>query len=98
MAWLVASLRRLRDERATTVALVALVFVTALVFAAAPRLFEGIADDAVQTQVARGIVVRSQRPTARRSAGSRPTARIRWRMSMRPVSTSSAPCRPRWAT
>ena len=51
MAWLVASLRRLRDERATTVALVALVFVTAFVFAAAPRLFEGIADDAVQTQV-----------------------------------------------
>ena len=51
MAWLVASLRRLRDERATTVALVALVFVTAFVFAAAPRLFEGIADGAVQTQV-----------------------------------------------
>ena len=51
MAWLVASLRRLRDERATTVALVALVFVTALVFAAAPRLFEGIADDALRSQV-----------------------------------------------
>ena len=51
MAWLVASLRRLRDERSSTVALALLVFVTAFVFALTPRLFEHIADDAVQTQV-----------------------------------------------
>lgn len=51
MAWLIASLRRLRDERSTTVTLVLLVFVTAFVFAAAPRLFERIADDALRTQV-----------------------------------------------
>lgn len=51
MAWLVASLRRLRDERSTTIALFALVFTTAFVFAVTPRLFERIADDAVRTQV-----------------------------------------------
>jgi putative ABC transport system permease protein len=51
MAWLIASLRRLRDERSSTVALSLLVFVTAFVFAVTPRVFERIADDAVQTQV-----------------------------------------------
>ncbi len=51
MAWLIASLRRLRDERSTTIALFALVLTTAFVFAVTPRLFERIADDAVQTQV-----------------------------------------------
>lgn len=51
MAWLIASLRRLRDERSTTIALFALVFTTAFVFAVTPRLFERIADDAVRTQV-----------------------------------------------
>ena len=51
MAWLIASLRRLRDERSATVALFLLVFATAFVFAVAPRAFERIADQAVQTQV-----------------------------------------------
>ena len=51
MAWLIASLRRLRDERSTSVALVLLVFVTAFVFAAAPRLFDRIATDALRAQV-----------------------------------------------
>ena len=51
MAWLVASLRRLRDERSSTIALGLLVFATAFVFAVTPRLFEHIADGAVQTQL-----------------------------------------------
>ncbi len=51
MAWLVSSLRRLRDERIPALGLVALVLVTALVFALAPRLFERVADGALRSEV-----------------------------------------------
>jgi putative ABC transport system permease protein len=47
IAWLGSSLRRLRDERLTALGLVALVLVTAFLAAAAPRLLDRVADDAL---------------------------------------------------
>lgn len=44
-------LRRLRDERLATLGLAALVLVTTVVFAAAPRSLEGVANDALRTEV-----------------------------------------------
>lgn len=47
IAWLGSSLRRLRDERLTALGLVGLVLVTAFLAAAAPRLLDRVADDAL---------------------------------------------------
>jgi putative ABC transport system permease protein len=52
VAWILASLRRLRDGRATAIALVMVAGVTAFVFAAAPRLLEETADGIIVDQVA----------------------------------------------
>jgi putative ABC transport system permease protein len=51
MAWLLVALRRLRDERTTAIALAALVLVTATVFAAAPRVLETVADEAIRSEI-----------------------------------------------
>src|SRR3954470_21753603 len=53
MAWLRLSLRRLRDERVPTVALAALVLVTAFVFAVAPRMLTRVAGDSVRLELTR---------------------------------------------
>jgi putative ABC transport system permease protein len=51
MDWLLVSLRRFRVERATVIGLLLLVFATAFVFGVAPRILEGVADDALQTAI-----------------------------------------------
>jgi putative ABC transport system permease protein len=51
-AWIVTSLRRLRDERLTAVAVSFLVLVTAFIAAATPRLLDRTGDDALQTTLA----------------------------------------------
>ena len=67
MAWTRLALRRLRDDRAPTVGLIALVLVTALAAALAPRVLARLADDAVRTEVlaaqssARSLVLQQHR-------------------------------------
>lgn len=67
MAWTRLALRRLRDDRAPTVGLIALVLVTALVAALAPRVMARLADEAVRTEVlaapssARSLVLQQHR-------------------------------------
>lgn len=56
MGWIRTSLRRLREERATALALAALLLVTALVAGAAPRVLAGVAQDALRAEVARAQV------------------------------------------
>ena len=52
MGWTRLALRRLRDDRAATLGLALLVLVTALLAALAPRVIAGLADSAVQAEVA----------------------------------------------
>ena len=52
MSWLAASLRRLRGERTASIAFAGLVLVTAFVVAAAPRVLDRVADEALRTAVA----------------------------------------------
>jgi putative ABC transport system permease protein len=52
MTWLVASLRRLRDERIPIVGLTVLLLVTAFVAGLAPRAHDRAADEALQAEVA----------------------------------------------
>ena len=52
MGWTRLALRRLRDDRAATLGLALLVLVTAFLAALAPRVIAGLADSAVQTEVA----------------------------------------------
>jgi putative ABC transport system permease protein len=54
MAWLVSSLRRLRDERLTAVGLTVLILVTAFLFAATPRLVTRTADDTLRATLSNG--------------------------------------------
>ena len=56
MGWLRLALRRLRDDRAATVGLAVLVFVTAFLAAVAPRVLAGLADASVRTEVAAASV------------------------------------------
>jgi putative ABC transport system permease protein len=51
MAWLLLSLRRLRDARVAALGLALLVLVTAFVFGLAPRLLDRMADEALQSEV-----------------------------------------------
>ncbi len=51
MGWTMLALRRLRDDRAATAGLVALVLVTALLAALAPRVLAGLADEAVEAEI-----------------------------------------------
>lgn len=51
MAWLIVSLRRLREAPLPTLALAALAFLSSLVFAAAPRLLSGAADGVLRGEV-----------------------------------------------
>ncbi len=52
MAWLAMSLRRLRQDRAATIGLFALVGITAFVFAIGPRLLSQVTDRALRDEVA----------------------------------------------
>jgi putative ABC transport system permease protein len=52
MAWLVASLQRLRRDRLAFVGLAVLVFVTAIAAAGLPRIFESVSTDSVHTALA----------------------------------------------
>src|SRR4051794_41959404 len=54
MSSFLVALKRLREDRAPAVGLGLLVFVTALIFGAAPRLLDRIGDEAL-----RGVVVRA---------------------------------------
>ena len=56
MGWTRLALRRLRDDRAATLGLAVLVLVTAFLAALAPRVIAGLADSAVQTEVASAAV------------------------------------------
>jgi putative ABC transport system permease protein len=56
MGWTRLALRRLRDDRAVTLGLAVLVLVTAFLAALAPRVIAGLADSAVQTEVASAAV------------------------------------------
>jgi putative ABC transport system permease protein len=49
MAWIVASLRRLRDERMSALGLAAIVLVTAFLAAATPRLLDRAADETLRS-------------------------------------------------
>ena len=51
MRWTLLALRRLGDDRAATLGLAVLVFVTALIAAASPRVLDGLADQAVRTEI-----------------------------------------------
>jgi putative ABC transport system permease protein len=51
MTWLMTSLRQLRVERTAAVGLATLVFVTAFVFAVAPRVLDVVADTALRDEV-----------------------------------------------
>src|SRR4051812_37180527 len=51
MAWIVLSLRRIRDDGPAVAGLALLVLVTAFVAALAPRVVASLADDAVRAQV-----------------------------------------------
>lgn len=55
MGWLSVSLRRLRDERVAAFGLIVLVFATALAFGLAPRLFERVSNDALQSELAQAV-------------------------------------------
>ncbi|MBI3751678.1 MAG: hypothetical protein HY263_08515, partial [Chloroflexi bacterium] len=52
MAWILVSLRRLRDERATAVGFALLILVTSLLAAGAPRAFERLGDDTLRAELA----------------------------------------------
>ena len=56
MGWTRLALRRLRDDRAATLGLAVLVLVTAFLAALAPRVIAGLADGAVQSEVASAAV------------------------------------------
>jgi hypothetical protein len=56
MGWIRTSLRRLREERATALALAVLMLVTAFVAGAAPRVLAGVARDALRSEVAQARV------------------------------------------
>ena len=52
MAWILASLKRLRDERATAVGFALLILVTSLLAAGAPRAFDRLGDDTLRAELA----------------------------------------------
>jgi len=52
MAWILVSLRRLRDERATAVGFALLILVTATLAAGAPRAFDRLGDDTLRAELA----------------------------------------------
>lgn len=59
MAWILSSLRRLRQDRAPAFGLAVLALVTAFAFALAPRVLDRVADEALRNEVA------AARPAAR---------------------------------
>src|SRR5437763_15881912 len=52
MAWILISLRRLRDERATAVGFAVLVLVTTLLASGAPRAFDRLGDSTLRDELA----------------------------------------------
>lgn len=52
MAWILVSLRRLRDERATAAGFALLILVTSLLAAGAPRAFQRLGDDTLRAELA----------------------------------------------